>query len=81
MFFLLFAGLFCLFFTVRYLFIFKYILKILSIYYFFPLCIAWGPSYTYMYTDFFLPIVVLQCKYLDIVLNAMQLIVNPFQEQ
>ena len=32
---------------------------------------------------FFPPIVLLQCKYLDIVLNATQqdLIVNPFQEQ
>ena len=46
-------------------------------------CTAWGPSYTYMYTFFFPPFILLGYKYLDVVLNATQqdLIVNPFQEQ
>ena len=46
-------------------------------------CTAWGPSYTYMYTFFFLPFILLRYKHLDIVFNATQqdLIVNPFQEQ
>ena len=53
------------------------------LFYIFSCCIAWGPSYTYMYTFFFPPFVLLRYKYLDIVLNATQqdLIVNPFQEQ
>ena len=44
-------------------------------------CTAWGPSYSYMYTFFPPPSVLLQYRYLDIVLNATQqdILVNPFQ--
>ena len=44
-------------------------------------CIAWEPSYSYMYTFFPPSFVLLQYRYLDIVLDATQqdLLVNPFQ--
>ena len=44
-------------------------------------CTAWGPSYSYMYTFFPPPFVLLQYRYLNIVLDATQqdLLLNPFQ--
>ena len=54
-----------------------------SIYvFFFPLYSMGTKLHIHVYI-LFPPIVMLQCKYLDIVLNATQLdlIVNPFQEQ
>uniref|UniRef100_A0A8D1RNC0 Vitamin K-dependent protein C n=1 Tax=Sus scrofa TaxID=9823 RepID=A0A8D1RNC0_PIG len=44
-------------------------------------CTAWGPSYSYMYMFFPPPFVLLQYKYLDVVLDATQQdrLVNPFQ--
>ena len=50
--------------------------------YLFPLYNMGSKLHIHVYI-IFPPIVMLQCKYLDIVLNATQqdLIVNPFQEQ
>ena len=62
---------------VEWLFQFYFILFI----YFFPRCTAWGSSCCYMYIFFSPPFVLLQCEYLDIVLNATQqnLLVKLFQ--
>jgi len=47
-----------------------YFIYFIFIYFF--CCTAWGPSYTYMYTFFFPPFVLLLYKFLDIVINATQ---------
>ena len=64
-----------------FIFLFYFILFYFILFYlFFSCCTAWGSSYSYTYTFFFLPFVLLQYVYLAIVLNVTQqdLLVNLF---